>query len=96
MFKFGRFSRLTVGFALLSGVVAIGSAVAQTSLLNASYDPTRELYKDYNAAFTKHWQAIKDWGDLAAWAGALKQPGGNEEKANELVTGSFDQIYLKN
>ncbi|MBL8417988.1 MAG: sulfate ABC transporter substrate-binding protein, partial [Dechloromonas sp.] len=37
--------------------LGIGSAVAQTSLLNVSYDPTRELYKDYNAAFAKHWQA---------------------------------------
>ena len=57
MFKFGRFFRLTVGSAVLTGVVVISSAVAQTSLLNVSYDPTRELYKDYNAAFAKHWQA---------------------------------------
>ena len=26
-------------------------------LLNVSYDPTRELYKDINAAFAKDWQA---------------------------------------
>ena len=26
-------------------------------LLNASYDPTREFYEQYNAAFAKHWQA---------------------------------------
>lgn len=26
-------------------------------LLNVSYDPTRELYKDFNAAFAKHWEA---------------------------------------
>jgi sulfate/thiosulfate transport system substrate-binding protein len=26
-------------------------------LLNVSYDPTREFYRDYNAAFIKHWQA---------------------------------------
>ena len=35
----------------------IGSAAAQTSLLNVSYDPTRELYKDFNAAFAAHWKA---------------------------------------
>lgn len=29
---------------------------AQTELLNASYDPTRELYREFNAAFVKHWQ----------------------------------------
>jgi len=184
MRKFGLFWALTVAF---------GSAVAQTSLLNVSYDPTRELYKDYNAAFAKHWQAktgqavnfrqshggsgkqamavrdgleadvvtlalaydidalvernlipadwqtrfphnsspytstivflvrkgnpkgIKDWGDLAkpgvavitpnpktsggarwnylaAWAWALKQPGGNEQKAKELVTAIFKNV----
>ena len=27
------------------------------SLLNVSYDPTRELYVEYNAAFAKHWKA---------------------------------------
>ena len=31
-------------------------AVAQT-LLNVSYDPTRELYQDFNAAFVKYWKA---------------------------------------
>src|SRR5574343_400606 len=184
MRKFGLFLALTVAF---------GSAAAQTSLLNVSYDPTRELYKDYNAAFAKHWQAktgqvlnfrqshggsgkqalavrdgleadvvtlalaydidalvernlipadwqtrfphnsspytstivflvrkgnpkgIKDWGDLAkpgvavitpnpktsggarwnylaAWAWALKQPGGNEQKAKELVSAIFKNV----
>src|SRR5688572_21101396 len=33
-----------------------GSARAQT-LLNVSYDPTRELYQEFNAAFAKDWQA---------------------------------------
>ncbi|MDB5591701.1 sulfate ABC transporter substrate-binding protein [Enterovirga sp.] len=32
-------------------------AAAQTQLLNVSYDPTRELYRDINAAFAKSWQA---------------------------------------
>lgn len=32
-------------------------ASAQTELLNVSYDPTREFYQAYNAAFAKHWQA---------------------------------------
>ena len=30
---------------------------ADTTLLNVSYDPTRELYDDYNKAFLRHWQA---------------------------------------
>jgi sulfate/thiosulfate transport system substrate-binding protein len=31
-------------------------AVAQSQLLNVSYDPTRELYREFNAAFGKHWR----------------------------------------
>jgi sulfate/thiosulfate-binding protein len=42
--------------ALASALIA-GPAAAATELLNVSYDPTRELYQEYNAAFIKHWQA---------------------------------------
>jgi sulfate/thiosulfate transport system substrate-binding protein len=182
---------------LLSAVIitalTLGSAFAQITLLNVSYDPTRELYKDFNAAFGKYWQgktgqsvnirqshggsgkqarsvadgleadvvtlalasdidalaerhlipadwqkrfphnsapytstivflvrkgnpkAIRDWNDLArpgiavitpnpktsggarwnylaAWAWALKQPGGNDAKAKELVTAIFKNV----
>ncbi len=33
-----------------------GDAAAQVSLLNVSYDPTREFYREINAAFNAHWQ----------------------------------------
>ena len=33
-----------------------GGAAAQTTILNVSYDPTRELYNAYDAAFAAHWQ----------------------------------------
>ncbi|PKM23663.1 MAG: sulfate ABC transporter substrate-binding protein, partial [Gammaproteobacteria bacterium HGW-Gammaproteobacteria-12] len=42
--------------ALASALIAGPVAAAQT-LLNVSYDPTRELYTEFNAAFNKHWQA---------------------------------------
>lgn len=36
---------------------ASGSAVsAEVKLLNVSYDPTRELYQEYNQAFAKYWK----------------------------------------
>ncbi|MDR1162639.1 MAG: sulfate ABC transporter substrate-binding protein [Candidatus Accumulibacter sp.] len=46
---------------LLTGVVAAATlstsaAAADTTLLNVSYDPTRELYQEYNAAFIKYWK----------------------------------------
>jgi sulfate/thiosulfate transport system substrate-binding protein len=182
--------------AVIVSVVASVSTLApaaDVTLLNVSYDPTRELYQDFNAAFAKQWQAktgkavevqqshggsgkqaravvdgleadvltlalaydidavaqsgllpkdwqkrlpsnsapytstivflvrkgnpkgIKDWGDLvkpgvqvitanpktsggarwnylAAWAYALKQPGGNETKAREFVTALFKNV----
>jgi sulfate transport system substrate-binding protein len=172
---------------------AIAEPLAAQTLLNVSYDPTRELYQEMNAAFAKQWQArsgktvavrqshggsgkqaravldglqadvvtlalaydvdalaeggllargwqkrlphnsspytstivllvrkgnpkgIKDWGDLvrpgiqvitpnpktsggarwnylAAWAYALKQPGGNDAKAREFVTALFRNV----
>ncbi|HEY9108516.1 MAG TPA: sulfate ABC transporter substrate-binding protein [Roseateles sp.] len=46
--------------ALSLAVAATGasfSVSAQTSLLNVSYDPTRELYQDFNKAFAANWKA---------------------------------------
>jgi sulfate transport system substrate-binding protein len=41
--------------ALASALFA--SSVHAVELLNVSYDPTRELYQQYNAAFAKHWKS---------------------------------------
>ena len=183
---------LAVG-ALLTAALPV--AHADVTLLNVSYDPTRELYQEYNAAFAKHWKAtnkevviinqshggsgkqaravidgldadvvtlalgydvsalaqknlvpvdwqkrlphnaspytstivflvrkgnpkqIKDWNDLikpgigivtpnpktsggarwnylAAWAYALKQPGGNDEKAKAFVGNIFKNVKV--
>lgn len=183
--------------ALLGILVAFSglTAHADTTLLNVSYDPTRELYKDFNAVFANHWKketgetlnvrashggsgkqaravidgldadvvtlalaydvdaisqkgliapnwikrlpdnsapytstivflvrkgnpkGIKDWNDLAkpgievvtpnpktsggarwnflaAWGYALKQPGGNDQKARELVTNIYKNVKV--
>ena len=42
--------------AFLTVAFASTFAHAETTLLNASYDPTRELYKDLNAAFIADWK----------------------------------------
>ena len=190
------FRKFLAGLALgLAFAAATASARADTSLLNVSYDPTREFYQEYNAAFAKYWKAktgdnvvvnqshggsgkqargvidgleadvttlalaydidaiadkgllpqdwqkrlpnnaspytstivflvrkgnpkgIKDWNDLvkpgvsiitpnpktsggarwnylAAWAYALEQPGGNEEKAKEFVGQIFRNVKV--
>ena len=46
--------RLISGLILSAALAA--SAQAQTTLLNVSYDPTRELYRAYNAEFAKFWK----------------------------------------
>ena len=46
--------------ALLTGAFGFTSSIQaaeSVSILNVSYDPTRELYQEFNAAFAKHWQA---------------------------------------
>lgn len=44
---------------LLAGAVAAWAAGAGVTLLNASYDPTRELYREVNAAFAAQWKAAR-------------------------------------
>jgi len=50
--------RVAAGALILSCVVTsvVTPAVAQTRLLNVSYDPTRELYREYNSAFATQWK----------------------------------------
>jgi len=47
---------LALAGALLAGGAG-HAAAAEVTLLNVSYDPTRELYDDYNKAFARHWAA---------------------------------------
>lgn len=49
------FSKLSI--LLLGAFVAgCGKFTHSPTLLNVSYDPTRELYQEYDAAFIKHWK----------------------------------------
>jgi sulfate/thiosulfate-binding protein len=191
-----KFHKLLAGLALGAFLsAALSAAHADVTLLNVSYDPTRELYQDFNVAFAKQWKAktgetvtinqshggsgkqaravidgldadvvtlalgydvsalaeknlipgdwqkrlphnaspytstivflvrkgnpkqIKDWDDLikpgiavitpnpktsggarwnylAAWAYALKRPGGNDEKAKEFVANIFKNVKV--
>jgi sulfate/thiosulfate transport system substrate-binding protein len=58
------------------------SAAADINLLNVSYDPTRELYQDYNDAFAKYWKAKT--GDHVI----IKQShGGSGKQARSVIDG---------
>ena len=43
-------------FDALAGALLTTQAFAADKLLNVSYDPTRELYQEFNTAFVKHWK----------------------------------------
>ncbi len=47
----------TLVLALLAAASLTAANAANVTLLNVSYDPTRELYKDINAAFAAQWKA---------------------------------------
>jgi sulfate transport system substrate-binding protein len=66
--------------ALVAAVLAPALPLhAQTELLNVSYDPTRELYEGYNAAFKKHWKT-KTGQDIT-----IKQSHGGSSKQGRAV-----------
>jgi sulfate transport system substrate-binding protein len=72
--------------SLLLAAVALATAAAASAkeidLLNVSYDPTRELYVDYNAAFARYWKA-KTGDDVV-----VKQShGGSGAQARSVVDG---------
>ncbi|MEX0860602.1 MAG: substrate-binding domain-containing protein, partial [Cucumibacter sp.] len=48
-----RLSIITLALAL--GLGTAPAALAQQTLVNVSYDPTRELYREFNQAFAAHW-----------------------------------------
>jgi sulfate/thiosulfate transport system substrate-binding protein len=52
-----KISTLASALLLTITVAVTAAAHADVTLLNVSYDPTRELYQEFNAAFAKQWQA---------------------------------------
>ncbi|MGZ8225801.1 MAG: sulfate ABC transporter substrate-binding protein [Methylococcaceae bacterium] len=88
---------------LFSGAVLLsGTALAERTLLNVSYDPTRELYKEYNQAFTSYWKT-KTGEDIKI----QQSHGGGGKQARAVLDGleadvvtlavafDIDQLYSK-
>ena len=76
------FKKLSVAAVFGVLLVAAAGAVAQTTLLNVSYDPTRELYQDFNKAFAAHWKK-QSGEDLT-----VKQShGGSGKQARSVIDG---------
>jgi sulfate/thiosulfate-binding protein len=75
-------AKLSAVIALVAGLVAGGAQAAAPELLNVSYDPTRELYVDFNKSFAAHWK--KQTGQDIK----LKQShGGSGKQARAVIDG---------
>jgi sulfate transport system substrate-binding protein len=68
--------------ALLAALFAGAAGAAEIKLLNVSYDPTRELYQEYNTAFAKYWKA-KTGDDVTVSA----SHGGSGKQARAIIDG---------
>jgi len=73
---------LAAAAALIIGTFAAGTVLADTTLLNVSYDPTRELYKAVNEAFIKDWKA-KGGDNLTI----EQSHGGSGKQARAVIDG---------
>ena len=79
-----QFKRLTraVLLGLALGLAAIGAIAKEVTLLNVSYDPTRELYAAYDKAFARYW--LGKTGDSVT----VKQShGGSGKQARSVIDG---------
>jgi sulfate transport system substrate-binding protein len=63
-------------------IASLPAVAADVTLLNVSYDPTRELYQDFNSAFAKYWQAKT--GDNVT---IRQSHGGSGKQARSVIDG---------
>ncbi|MBN9134305.1 MAG: sulfate ABC transporter substrate-binding protein [Nitrosospira multiformis] len=59
-----------------------GNAWADKTILNVSYDPTRELYQQFNSAFAKHWE-----GKTGEKVAVKQSHGGSGKQARSVIDG---------
>ena len=72
-----------LGIAALAGALATRAvSAAEVTLLNVSYDPTRELYEDFNKAFADYWK--KKTGDTIV---IQQSHGGSGRQARAVIDG---------
>ena len=67
---------------LIPLLLLASTARADVTLLNVSYDPTRELYRDFNEAFAKHWQETS--GETVE---VRQSHGGSGSQARAVIDG---------
>ena len=67
----------------LAGLVFSGGAAAEVTLLNVSYDPKREFYQEFNAAFARHWAE----GHAGEKVTVNQSHGGSGKQARAVIDG---------
>src|SRR3954469_21461016 len=81
-FNWKRRLLVAMGTAVFIGGAAGVAEAAEVTLLNVSYDPTRELYVDFNKSFAEYWK--KKTGDTVT----IKQShGGSGKQARSVIDG---------
>jgi sulfate/thiosulfate transport system substrate-binding protein len=80
--KRSAFPTLALSAALFAGLFSGALHAAEFKLVNVSYDPTRELYQDYNVAFAKYWKT-KTGDDVSISA----SHGGSGKQARAIIDG---------
>ena len=73
---------MAIATLALGGGLTVQAQPAPVTLLNVSYDPTREFYVEYNAAFSKYWKA-KTGQDVTIKA----SHGGSGKQARSIIDG---------
>lgn len=71
-----------VAVAVLAAVISPAARAADVTLLNVSYDPTRELYVDFNKKFAEHWKS-KSGDNLSV----NQSHGGSGKQARAVIDG---------
>lgn len=67
---------------LLTGLVNISPVLAERAILNISYDPTRELYQEFNREFSRYWQ-----GKTGEKITIRQSHGGSGKQARTIIDG---------
>lgn len=75
----------TIQGGLLAALLLLAPVIqaADLTLLNASYDPTREFYEEYNAAFARHWKVDHPGDSLTI----NQSHGGSGKQARAVIDG---------
>ena len=80
-------------FTLVACALAFVAVVlpAATTILNVSYDVTREFYKDYNRAFAAHWRAAGH-GEITI----NQSHGGSSKQTRSVIDGLGGDVVTMN